>query len=259
MSHSIRNIVIIGTGNVAIHMARMLKGAGFSIAQVYGRNMREAKRLSDEVNSNFTNNPDNIIPDADMYIMAITESAITLILERISTRNRFIVHTAGSVSMDILKDYTENFGVLYPLQTFSKNDIIEYSDIPLCVEASSSGNLELLIELAKSISNDVRVINSDERKLIHLAAVFACNFPNLLYTIAEEILHKEGIGFDILLPLIKKTTEKIYASNPEDVQTGPAQRKDIEIIRTHLAMLDYNPEYKEIYKLLSEAIINRKY
>lgn len=258
MTNQIKNIVIIGTGNVATHIARALSNAGFTISQVYGRNVREAKRLSDEVNSIFTIDKDNIIPDADLYIMAITESAITSVLETIPQHNNLIVHTAGSIHMDVLKAYSKNFGVLYPLQTFSKKDVISFIDIPFCIEANSQENLESLIKLAKSISEDVREVNSEERKLIHLAAVFACNFPNFLYAIAEDILNKEGIRFDILLPLIKKTTEKIYTLSPGNAQTGPAQRKDQETIRKHMALLENMPEYKEIYRLLSEAIIKNK-
>ena len=229
--------------------------AGFRIAQVYGRNQGEARKISDEVNSKFTYDPKRVISDADLYIIAITESAIRDVLEEIPISNKLIVHTAGSVPMDILKEYSNNFGVLYPLQTFSKQDIINFRDIPFCIEANSPENLEILVSFAKSISRDVRKVNSDERKIIHLAAVFACNFPNFLFTIADDILKKEGIGFDILLPLIKKTTEKIYSSSPGDVQTGPAKRKDMETVKKHMTLLEDNPDYNEIYKLLSEAII----
>lgn len=257
MTNQIKNIIIIGTGNVATHLAKALSGAGLNIAQVYGRNIKDAREIAGDVNCNYTSDISTIYSGADLYILAVTETAVKEILEKLPKHNKLIVHTSGSLHIDILKAYSKNFGVLYPLQTFSKKDVINFSDIPFCIEANSQENLESLIKLAKSISDDVRKVNSEERKLIHLAAVFACNFPNFLYTIAEDILNKEGIRFDILLPLIKKTTEKIYTLSPGDVQTGPAQRKDQETIRKHMALLENMPEYEEIYKLLSDAIINK--
>jgi len=255
VSNQIKNIVILGTGNVASHLGRALKGVGFNIIHVYGRTIKDTKEMAEELSCDYVVEPSEITLDADLYILAITETAIVDVLEQLPKFNKLIVHTAGSVAIDILKDYSENYGVFYPLQTFSKRDKMSYSDIPFCIEANSIKNLELLSEVAETISDDVRLVSSEERKLIHLAAVFACNFPNFLYAISEEILNKKGIGLDILLPLIKRTTEKIYASRPIDVQTGPAKRKDTETINKHLTLLEDSPEYKEIYKLLSEKIM----
>ncbi len=256
MSKPINKIVILGTGNVASHLARAFKDAGLTIAQVYGRNTKNAREIAEEIFCDYTIDVNEIIPDADLYILAITESAVEELIGQIPGNDKLIVHTAGSIPMDILKDYSMNYGVFYPLQTFSKNDSMDYSDIPFCIEANSLKNLEILSELAEALSGDVRLISSEERKLIHLAAVFTCNFSNLLYTIADDILSAEGVEFDILLPLIKKTTDKIKTSRPKDVQTGPAKRKDMETISKHLTLLENNTRYKEIYKLLSQAIID---
>jgi len=258
MSHPIKKIVIIGTGNVATHLGQALKESGYKISQLYGRTQKETIQLAKLVDCIYTTRIEELINDADLYILAVTENAITEVLEQIPLPNNFIVHTAGSVSIDVLKPYSKNYGVLYPLQTFSKKDMMNYSDIPFCIEANSQENLETLIAVAGSISKDVRNINSDQRKLIHLAAVFACNFPNLLYAIAEEILKNEGIGFDIIMPLIERTFSKLHQASPSDVQTGPAQREDLQTIKNHLALLENEPGYKEIYKLLSEAIIKNK-
>lgn len=254
MVSQIKNIVILGSGNVAWHLAIALKMANLDVKQVFGRNEADLIKFKKEIDCDFTTKYKNIFPDADLYIIALTENAIPEILEKIRFNNRLIVHTAGSAPMYILKPYSENFGVFYPLQTFSKKDTLEYDDIPFCLEANTPENLEKLIGLAKKISNDVRTIDSDQRKILHLAAVFACNFPNYLYIIAEQILKENALDFDILLPLIKRTTTKITKASPAEVQTGPATRKDMETINKHIDLLKDKPEFREIYKVISEAI-----
>lgn len=226
------------------------------IEQVFGRNEDSLQKLSKEIGCGYATDSEKIFPDADLYLIAVSENAIPEILEKINLHNKLIVHTAGSVPVDILQPYSDHYGVFYPLQTFSKQDDINFREVPFCIEANSPENMEKLVDLAQNISDDVREINSEQRRILHLAAVFACNFPNLLYIIAEHILHENNLDFDILLPLIKQTTLKITKDSPANLQTGPAIRNDMETIHKHLELLEDKPVYKEIYKLLTATVIS---
>ncbi len=172
----------------------------------------------------------------------------------LSLKNKLTVHTSGSIPLEILNKVSENHGVLYPLQTFSKSREVDFSNIPICVEANSAENLEKLKSVAKALSNNIYEVDSEQRKVLHLAAVFACNFPNFMYTIADKILRDSDIDFDILRPLIKETAEKIQDVKPAEAQTGPAIRNDEKILSGHMEMLNDFPQLKELYKLISAEI-----
>jgi len=254
----INKIVFIGAGNIATHLALALKKAGFDIIQIYGRTDHSAKTLADKVKSSYTSNLNNLNKEGDIYFVSVVDLALKDILKKLNVGDKLIVHTSGSTPMDILKDSSSNYGVFYPLQTFSKNKKLDFEDIPICLEANSNRNLKLLTSLAKAISKNVKSINSEQRVAIHLAAVFSCNFTNHLYVIAEEILNKYDIPFDMVKPLILETAKKIADEKPHKVQTGPAKRDDHETIAKHLNMLVNDKEYMEIYKLITENIIKHK-
>ena len=256
---AINKIAIIGTGNVAINLALALKKAGKEIVQVYGRTNKTVRNLAQKLSSSVIGIVDlkNLTMNADLYIVSISDSSLSSVLEKINVKNKLIVHTSGSYPMEILKNSSSNYGVLYPLQTFSKNRKIDFEFVPICIEANNLENQEKLINLGNLLSKDIRVFNSEERKIIHCSAVFACNFSNFMYIIAENILKKHNISFDILKTLINETTNKINVHSPLDVHTGPAKRKDFEIIENHLKLLDEYPDYKEIYDLLSKKIIKQ--
>ena len=251
----INKIAIIGTGNVAVNLSLALKDAGLDIIQVFGRNKIFAKELANKLNSSFTTDFKKITTDADLIILSILDSALSDVVNQINVENSLIVHTSGTTSIDVLKNASINYGVFYPLQTFIKQKRISFDNIPVCVEANNIENLKRIKQLAEKISKDVREINSDERKIIHLSAVIACNFSNYMYLVAEDVLKKHGIPFDILKPLIIETSEKIKEHNPRQVQTGPAYRKDMGVIKEHLEMLSNFPDYKEVYKLISENLL----
>jgi len=158
--------------------------------------------------------------------------------------------------MNILKKLSGNFGVFYPLQTFSKQKKIKFRNIPFCIEANNKKNENILKNIADKISDKVFIINSEQREYIHIAAVFSCNFTNYFYSVSEKLLKKNNIDFNILLPLIQETTQKIKKFKPSEVQTGPAARNDIKIIKKHLEKLKKNPEQQKLYNLISKNIIN---
>ncbi|MBE9480129.1 MAG: DUF2520 domain-containing protein [Bacteroidetes bacterium] len=254
----IKKIVIIGAGNVATNLAQALRKAGFDIIQIYGRTNHLAKALADKVRSSYTSNLSNLNMEGDIYFLSVVDSALKDIIKKINIGDKLIVHTSGSTPIDILKNSSSNYGVFYPLQTFSKHKKLDFENIPVCLEANSDRNLKLLTSLAKTISKNVKNINSEQRVAIHLAAVFSCNFTNHMFVIAEEILNKYDIPFDMVKPLIHETVKKIADEKPHKVQTGPAKRDDHETIAKHLNMLVNDKEYMEIYKLITENIIKHK-
>jgi predicted short-subunit dehydrogenase-like oxidoreductase (DUF2520 family) len=165
-----------------------------------------------------------------------------------------IFHCSGSLPLSALNKYSENIGVFYPLQTFSKSRDVDFSEIPIFIESNSIKNEELLIKIASEISNSVSVLNSEKRKTLHISAVFACNFVNYFYSIAADILKSKDIPFDVLKPLILETAQKVQEIHPEKAQTGPAVRFDENIINTHLQELNNFSDYQQLYKSISKSI-----
>jgi len=251
----IERIVMIGAGNLASQLAKALHQKGIQIQQVYSRKTESAKVLAEKIGAQFTTDLNGIVPDADLYFIAVKDSAIPEILENLNLKNNpLIVHTAGSVSMSVLEDFSSNYGVFYPLQTFSKTRDVDFETIPICIEASHPSVLMKLEQLAQKISRSVNQINSEERKSLHLAAVFVNNFVNHLYAIGAEILHDKKLDFDLLRPLIRETAEKIEQLTPFEAQTGPAKRNDQSIISAQLKMLNDQAEFQKIYSFATESI-----
>lgn len=247
-------IVIIGAGNVATQLGLALKKSKHTIIQVYSKHKSSASNLAKSLNCDYTNYSDKINLSADIYIIAVNDDAIAEVVKQLRLADKIVVHTSGSVEMNILKSSSKNYGVFYPLQTFSKNNKVDFSTIPICLEANNTATLKTLQSIAKSISNNVQIINSEQRKTIHLAAVFACNFTNHLYTISSTILESANLSFDILKPLIEETAKKIKNTSPVETQTGPAVRDDKKTINNHLKMLSDNKEYQQLYKIISKSI-----
>jgi predicted short-subunit dehydrogenase-like oxidoreductase (DUF2520 family) len=251
----ISSIVLIGSGNVATHLGSALKKAGCKILQVYSPNKAHAASLAQKLKTKSCNVIEEINPNADLYLMAIKDDAIIELSQKLKVRNKIIVHTSGSSSMNMLNNISKNTGVFYPLQTFSKDRKINLQYVPFCIEANNKSTEKQLLQLAQLLSNNVCLIDSHQRKILHIAAVFACNFSNYLFSISEKILNDHHISFDILKPLIYETIYKIENTSPKAMQTGPAKRKDKKTIQAHLDFLKNYPDYKKLYKLLSESIM----
>jgi predicted short-subunit dehydrogenase-like oxidoreductase (DUF2520 family) len=247
-------IVLLGTGNLATRLGLALHAKEIEIIQVFGRSISDGIHLSKQLECSFTSLKHEIKLDADLYFLAVTEEAIPEILVNSPIKNQLVVHTSGSVPMEILSAFSNNYGVFYPLQTLSKQREVDFSTIPVCIEASSQDNLEKLQQLANLISGQVFQINSAKRLQLHLSAVFVCNFVNHLYSIGAHLLQDQNLDFDLLKPLILETAQKVMMFQPEDVQTGPAMRGNQSIIDLHLKMLEQFPEWQNIYKLISQDI-----
>jgi predicted short-subunit dehydrogenase-like oxidoreductase (DUF2520 family) len=251
------DIVIIGTGNTATVLGRKLKAAGHRIVQVFGRDSSAASRLAYELNTESTNYWNVVNRDADIYILAVSDIAIEEIMKELRLPDKTIVHTAASVSKNILKKASSHFGVFYPLQSLKKE--IGYApDIPIIIDASDDSTLKELEVLAHSISDRVVEANDEQRLKLHLAAVFCNNFVNHLYALTEAYCKKENIDFNLLLPLIKETAARLEDIPASASQTGPAIRNDQNTISRHLELLQQYPELKKLYEFFTESIYSRR-
>ena len=246
-----KNIILVGSGNVATHLGIALQNCNYKIVQVYSRSIENAKKLAQKLNTNFTNDLTQL-KTADLIIVSVNDDAISTVLSKL--KNTAIVHTSGSIGIDVFEPNFSDFGVFYPLQTFNKDIELTISEIPFCIEGSSKAFEKELIEIAKNLSSNVITMNSEQRKQLHIAAVFACNFSNQMFSIADDLLTEKDIDFKILLPLIKQTIAKLNTNKPKAVQTGPAKRKDIKIIQEHINLIQQE-DIKELYQEISNNII----
>jgi predicted short-subunit dehydrogenase-like oxidoreductase (DUF2520 family) len=254
MQSYIMQIVIIGSGNVAAVLGRLCKQNGHSIVQVVSRNALHARLLADELNCSFADYSGEMNNNAQLYLVAVADTALYDLNNNFNLGNKLILHTAGSVSKDVLKNVSVNYGVLYPLQSLRKE--MEYTnDIPLLIDGNTEETLTLIEDFAKTISSNVSKANDEQRLKLHVAAVVVSNFTNHLYKLSEDFCKKENVDFTLLAPLIKETAERIQHVSPAAVQTGPAVRNDIFTIEKHLKILKGHPKLKYIYKKLTDSIM----
>jgi len=247
-------ISIIGSGNLATQLGLALHKEGYLIAQVYSRSQKNASLLAKKLKAQAVTDLKKLSTDSVIYIIAVKDDAIEAVIKQLKLKDQILVHTSGSVSMNILKPASKNYGVFYPLQTFSKEKHVNFKVVPVCIEANNSATATTLQYFAKSVSGNVQKVNSEQRKKIHLAAVFACNFSNHMFTIAEQLLAKEKLSLDLLKPLIEETAEKIKKTKPSKAQTGPAIRNDIKTMDVHLNLLKKEKDFKKLYELISKSI-----
>ena len=243
-------VVLLGGGNLATHLANAFASSKeVTLLQVYNRTLKSIAHLSP-----LCSITDNLeaLEQADITVIAVSDTAIGEVAEKVTLNNGLLVHTSGAMSIDILKNALHS-GVLYPLQSFTKGKEINFKKIPLCIETKNPNDLDVLKKLAASISDHVYQMSSDQRKKTHVAAVFVNNFVNHLYKIGEDICIENKIPFEVLHPLIEETATKIKSISPKEAQTGPASRKDKNTLALHEQELD-NSQI-EIYKLLSTAIL----
>lgn len=247
-------IVFIGAGNVATHLSVALKRTGNDIIQIFSKTFDNAQLLASQVEAEPINNIKSIKNNADIYIFSVKDDVLSDVVKQMPATGGIRVHTSGSLPMSILSaDKSDGYGVIYPLQTFSKGRKADFRSIPVFIEGNSKETQHILENIANSISGDVRTLDSDIRRYLHLAAVFANNFSNHMFTLASEILNQEGIPFETLKPLILETAAKVMDMEPKKAQTGPAVRYDEKVIQKHIDLIT-DPDTKEIYKLISKSI-----
>ena len=248
------NIVLLGSGNIATHLGNILYRNNFNVFEIYNKHDKSGSILAEKLNAKFINNLSEINKNADLYIISVIDDYIEELVSELEINNGIVVHTSGTKGIELLNKF-DNYGVFYPLQTFSKNTELNYDNIPFLLEANTKENVDKLKDFTSTFSNNIFDINTEKRRVIHTSAVFACNFTNYMFSVAEDILNKNNISFDILKPLIMETVDKAIANSPAKSQTGPAKRKDLNVINEHLKLLEFDKDYQKIYGLLSENII----
>jgi predicted short-subunit dehydrogenase-like oxidoreductase (DUF2520 family) len=246
-------IVFIGAGNLATRLSLEMHRAGMTIGQVYSRTLEHAQQLARKIGADATDQLNEIRTDADIYIFALKDAVLEEVISKMTPNKGLWVHTAGSMPMDIFKGYVERYGVLYPFQTFSKGKSVVFDEVPFLLESHHEKDAKILKRIANSSTTDVRFLDSEKRKYVHLSGVYACNFVNHMYVLASKILEEQQIPSDILLPLITETAEKIRTLPPVAAQTGPAVRYDENVMNKHLALLE-DTCMKDIYLMLSKSI-----
>ena len=252
-------IILVGPGNVATHLAAAIADSPHRLIQVLSRSRERARLLAGPYNAEAIEQVDELDATADIIILAVKDEVLESdFLEKFPDTGSIICHTSGTVSMDVLSNF-KNHGIFYPLQTFSKKKPLDFSKVPLCLEASSEDVLKKLHLLAGDLSGKVYELDSAQRKSLHIAAVFACNFSNLMYDIAQKLVEHSELDFDILRPLIAETADKVQEHLPAEVQTGPAARNDRKTINRHLQALKEFPDYQEIYRILSDEILQQNH
>lgn len=250
-----KRIILIGAGNVAHHLAPALLKAGLNLCQIYSRSIESARELGRKTGITYTADLFGIYPDGDIYIFCVSDDVLPSIIKTIRMPDdALLLHTSGSQPMDVFKSYSKHYGVIYPVQTFSKKRELDFREIPLCVEGNTDPVKERIKKFAEKLSDKIYEIDSVQRKELHLAAVFACNFPNYLYQVAGKLLEDKGLSFAMLRPLIFETAHKVMLLNPEEAQTGPAKRGDESIMNMHKNMLKNDKDLLKIYTILSEGI-----
>lgn len=249
-------IVLVGSGNLATNLGRGLKAADEEVVQVYSRTETSARSLSEQLLCSYTTTLSDIRKDADVYIYALKDSVLQEVSQQTEGEDAVHLHTAGSMDMHVLA-HKKHYGVFYPLQTFSKERIVDFKSIPIFLENNDAFSLDKSMQLAHKLSDHVYKGDSEQRKKMHLAAVFACNFVNCMYANAAELAASANIPFSVLYALIDETAAKIHQLSPAEAQTGPAVRMDKNVIDKHLSTLS-SERQQMIYKLLSEDIYQRK-
>lgn len=253
-------IVMIGAGNVATHIARTLVSVGCAPIQVWSRSENSARMLASEIGCGAVTDIDRVVSDADIYIISVADKALENVIMQLCGCHAkgVFVHTAGTMPMQLFEGRAEHYGVLYPMQTFSKQKKLDFSVVPCFVEASDEGALAVVRRLARLLSNRVYELSGDDRRWLHVAAVFACNFTNACCGMAARLLAEHGLDFSVMLPLVDETTRKLHTLTPAEAQTGPAARCDRNVMDSHLAMLKGEGDLQEVYRMMSEMIMKQK-
>lgn len=251
-------ITLIGAGNVATWIAQRLQNSTqFNIGQIYSRNIVNAQKIASLSNAQAISNVKDLSPNSDFYIFALSDNAYKEFLPSLPFKLKNAFFTSGTISCQYLKEYAEDYGVIYPLQTLSKSLDLRDVVVPLCIESAFvNKSRQKLWELCRELSDNCSEVSESQRKQLHIAAVFACNFSNAMFSIAYNLMKDKNLDFNILQPLIQNTIDKLKIMSPRDAQTGPAVRHDNNVINAHLDALE-NDDYKRIYRVMTDYIENQ--
>jgi predicted short-subunit dehydrogenase-like oxidoreductase (DUF2520 family) len=249
-------ISFIGSGNISYHLSKAFAEAGVQIVSISSRNEKTGKELATLLGARFCSIAE-IDTRVDLVIIAVADDAISEVVSKIPKEIQSLVHTSGAIGMDVFKDYINQYGVFYPLQSFTKTRSIDLNEVPILIEANSKSFEDQLKVFAKRVSSKVELMNSEERKHLHLAAVIANNFVNYLATEAYQVLEDQGIDGSLIRPLMIETILRLENNPPNEMQTGPAKRMDIEVLKKHEEMLNSNPKLQSLYRQISQLIMQK--
>ncbi len=259
VKNHIQKISIVGAGNVGHNFGKGFKQAGYLINEIYSRTQKSALLLSQTLSCDYTTDLSLLKADTDLIILAVNDDALHEVISKIKIKDKLIVHTSGSTPISVFENHGfSKYGIFYPVQSFSKNETESLAPIPICVEGNSPQTEDLLYSLASSVSAKVYAMDSDKRKSLHVAAVFANNFTNHMFHIADDLLRQNKISFEVIRPLLEKTALKIKSERPVDVQTGPAVRNDKKVIENHMKYLKDQPDYQELYEKITQNIYRKQ-
>ena len=249
-------VTLIGAGNLATQLGKSLKKAGVIISQVYSRTEESARTLGELLEAEWLTDIKALRDEADIYIFSVKDSVLCELISEVckGRGDKLFLHTAGSMPMSCFEGKALRYGVFYPMQTFSKTKDVDFERIPVFIESNSIETEDVIRSLANKLTQRVIRLSSVDRKYLHLAAVWACNFTNYCYTVASDILGEHGIPFDVMLPLINETTEKIQKISPKEAQTGPAARGDRNVMSKQLELMNGKEDLQELYQMLSRGI-----
>ena len=249
------NISFAGAGRVAEALCKEIFNSGYSIDLIVSETQKNGRLLSDYCTASWSS--ELMFPEStDIVIVAVPDHRLKSVLDNLKCRTgTIVVHTAGSMGLDIFPDHIVNKGVFYPLQTFSKGRKVSFKDLPILIETIDNQSEKILASLAEAIGGKVHYVDTDHRRMLHLAAVFVCNFTNHMLTGGKEVIVKAGLPFEILIPLIMETISKAIDIGPENSQTGPAVRNDQNTIEKHLELLSFSPDLQETYREITRSII----
>lgn len=253
----IENVTLIGSGNMAHWLVYAMRNAGVRISQVYSRQLDHAKALAEIAGAEAIDNIGDLSPDSDLYVFSIKDDSYESLLRQLPFRLSLAAHTAGSLSMRIFEPYAESYGILYPYQSVNKDMDLKGVVVPLCVEANDKTTENELFIFAQRLTSIVRKLDESQRMVLHRAAIFGCNFTNAMYSIAYDILQEYDIDWQMIMPLLQHTMEKVKTMNPHEAQTGPAQRGDQNVIQFHLDALQ-DELLKDIYRIMTDYIMVSK-
>ena len=254
----LKQVVLIGAGNVAHHLGLRLMDSGITISMVFSRRRSRALELAERLHCQATDDLMDIPKlQYSLYLFAISDDAIASVAKRLlhlKSPDSIFAHTSGAASSRLLTDFFPTGGVFYPLQSFSRKRDIDFTQVPICVHAPYTKVLDTLNQLGERISDSVVVIDDEQRKVLHLAAVFVNNFSNHLFNIGKELVEANGLSFDLLRPLIAETAAKVQGNDPALMQTGPAIRGDQQSILSHLQYLQQYPDFQNLYRIFTHSI-----
>ena len=254
-----QSISFIGAVKLASHLAFAFKERGYRFLQVYNRSSANGLKLASSLDCEYISDIKSLSDQADIYCITLSDSVIEEFSKKLQLNNKLVVVFSGTLDIDLLRQCSGNYGVIYPPQTFSGGKPVNFQNIPLCVDGNNNESLGMLLALAGSVSSKVFQVTLEQRQILHVAAVFASNFTNFLHSSAEKLLKDHGLPHDLLGPLVAKTAENFSSDEIFALQTGPAIREDYAVLKLHEHLLEAYPEFQKIYQLLSSSIIHQKH